>query len=83
MVTVKLARTAPINPPSAEPSLTIEQVFKGLVRKCYQPQEFVPLMQGCDILHEDKHGLTRMLTFKPGWARRAGRRKSWSRGWSR
>ncbi len=67
MVIVKLARTEPINPPSAEPPLTIDQVFKGLVRKCYKPQEFVPLMEGCDILNEQKNGLTRMLTFKQGW----------------
>lgn len=67
------AYTAPTNPPSASPVLTHEQVWKGLVKKCRRPQDFVAAMSNCEILEESEGGLKRVVTFKPGMGPPAGK----------
>ena len=66
MVVLLSAQTLPINPDGATPTLTTDQIWKGMLVKCRKPQLFVEPMSHCDILHEDEKGLTRRVTFKEG-----------------
>lgn len=36
------------------------------MRKCRRPQDFLAVLAGCQILHEDAHGMKRVMLFKPG-----------------
>ncbi|KDQ10482.1 hypothetical protein BOTBODRAFT_115704 [Botryobasidium botryosum FD-172 SS1] len=67
------ATTVPVNPPSASPVLTHAQVWKGFVKKCRSPEEFVPAIFESEILEEHDSGLTRRVTFKPGMGPPAGK----------
>lgn len=60
------AVTLPINPPSALPTLTITQVWEGLIVKAREPQSFVPISE-CTIT-EDRGaaGITRRVKFVEG-----------------
>jgi hypothetical protein len=60
-----LAYTAPINPPGVSPVLSRSQwqVWKGLMEKCYRPQNFSPHISGCEILEESGSGMKRVITF--------------------
>lgn len=60
------ATTRPINPPSASPVLTKEQVFVGLKIKARDPIKFVPVIATCEVVKEDDAGLTRVVSLKPG-----------------
>ncbi|KAI8963602.1 DUF1857-domain-containing protein [Daldinia sp. FL1419] len=53
MVTFNLAYTAPINPSGASPALTIPQVWAGLQRKVRRAQDFVPIIEECNVLSEE------------------------------
>ncbi|KAI2614898.1 DUF1857-domain-containing protein [Hypoxylon sp. NC1633] len=53
MVNLNLAYTAPINPAGAEPSLTLSQVWAGLERKVRRAQDFVPIIEECNVLSEE------------------------------
>ena len=68
MVSIHLALTAPINPPSATPVLTHSQVWAGLARKARRPQDFVTVVDTCEILSEIGNAITAIVTFKPGVA---------------
>jgi hypothetical protein len=68
MVTLHLAYTAPINPPSTTPVLTHAQVWAGLQRKIRFAQEFVPVIASCSVLSEEDGVVTRDVVFKPGVA---------------
>lgn len=66
MVNLNLAYTAKINPEGVTPVLTVDQVWKGLQRKIRFAQEFVPVIESCEVL-EDKDGVVkRQVKFKPG-----------------
>ncbi|TKA80605.1 hypothetical protein B0A49_02037 [Cryomyces minteri] len=72
MVTLNLAYTAPINPPSASPVLTSPQLWAGLQRKIRHAQEFVPAIVSCTVLDEQKEDngsvtVTREVQFKEGY----------------
>jgi len=58
-----LAYTAPINPPGVSPVLSRSQVWKGLMEKCYRPQNFSPQISSCEILEESGSGMKRVVTF--------------------
>ncbi|KAK6437837.1 hypothetical protein LTR95_005963 [Oleoguttula sp. CCFEE 5521] len=73
MVLIKVSRTALINPEGAEPKLTVDQMWQGMVIKARKPQEFVKLMEGCEVTRENEHGLTRIVTFKNGWGPPGGK----------
>jgi hypothetical protein len=66
MVKLHLAYTAPINPPSSTPTLTRAQVWAGLQRKIRYAQEFVPVIESCNVLEEKDGVVTREVVFKPG-----------------
>lgn len=61
------AYTEPINPPGAEPVLTLEQVWKGLQRKVRSPTEFAPAIESCEVVSEEGDVVTRTIQFKPNW----------------
>ena len=66
MVNLHLAYTSKINPAGATPVLNQAQIWAGLQRKIRFAQEFVPVIESCDVL-EDKDGVvTRVVKFKPG-----------------
>lgn len=66
---VYLAYTAPINPPSSTPTLTVPQIWAGLQRKVRHAEEFVPkAIKSIDVISEstDDHGrevVTRDVMF--------------------
>ena len=68
MVNIHLAYTAPINPSGSSPVITRTQVWAGLQRKIRFAQEFVPVIEGCDVLEEKDGVVTREVHFKPGVA---------------
>jgi hypothetical protein len=66
MVKIHVAYTSEINPQGATPILTSAQVWQGLQRKIRFAQEFVPIIESCDVL-EDKDGVVvRDVRFKEG-----------------
>lgn len=66
MVKLHLSYTSKINPAGATPVLNQAQIWAGLQRKIRFAQEFVPVIESCDVL-EDKDGIvTRVVKFKPG-----------------
>ncbi|KAI1490716.1 hypothetical protein F5X96DRAFT_669411 [Biscogniauxia mediterranea] len=54
MVTINLAYTAPVNPAGASPALTQSQVWAGLQLKVRRAQDFVPVIEACVVLSEDR-----------------------------
>ncbi|KAI1774821.1 DUF1857-domain-containing protein [Hypoxylon cercidicola] len=73
MVTFNLAYTAPINPAGASPTLTVPQIWAGLQRKVRRAQDFVPIIEACDVLSEETDERTgnlkvvRDVRFKKGF----------------
>ncbi|KAF9526046.1 DUF1857-domain-containing protein, partial [Crepidotus variabilis] len=59
------AASRPVNPPGAEPKLTIEQLWTGLDTKIKQPELFVPGVIGAELVSEDGK-LIRKMTTKNG-----------------
>jgi hypothetical protein len=57
MVNINLAYTSPINPSGASPILTQPQIWAGLQRKIRFAQEFVPVIESCEVLEEDEQGV--------------------------
>ncbi|KAI6089792.1 DUF1857-domain-containing protein [Hypoxylon rubiginosum] len=78
MVTFNLAYTAPINPAGATPTLTVPQVWAGLQRKVRRAQDFVPIIEECNVLSEETEprtgnlAVTREVRFKAGFEPSAG-----------
>ncbi|KAH8891196.1 duf1857 domain-containing protein [Thozetella sp. PMI_491] len=64
MVAINIAYTAPINPPGAEPVLTKAQVWAGLAHKARVPQDFVPVVEACEIHSDTGDAVTCTVTFK-------------------
>ncbi len=58
-----LSAAVPINPASAEPVLSREQIWRGLVMKAENALAFVPAMQTCDVLSRTDCGLLREITI--------------------
>ncbi|KAK4222316.1 hypothetical protein QBC38DRAFT_460545 [Podospora fimiseda] len=71
MPTINLGYTAPINPPSAKPVLTLPQIWAGLQRKVRHAEEFVPLIKSCavesEVVQDEANGgntvITRVIDF--------------------
>ncbi|XXH02533.1 hypothetical protein Hte_008909 [Hypoxylon texense] len=78
MVTFNLAYTAPVNPAGATPVLTVPQVWAGLQRKVRRAQDFVPVIEACDVLSEGTDARTgnlrvvREVRFRAGFEPSAG-----------
>jgi hypothetical protein len=66
MVKLYFAHTSPINPPSTTPVLTHAQVWAGLQRKIRFAQEFVPVIESCNVLSDENGVVTRDVKFKKG-----------------
>ena len=64
MVIIHVAYTELINPSGATPVLTRKQVWKGLQRKIRRAQDFVPPIEGCDVLEEYDNVVVRQAHFK-------------------
>lgn len=64
MVTINCAYTEQINPAGATPVLTREQVWKGLQRKIRKAQDFVPVIEACDVIEEKDNEVVREAHFK-------------------
>ncbi|KAK0736655.1 hypothetical protein B0T21DRAFT_289257 [Apiosordaria backusii] len=67
MVIINIGYTAPINRPG-QPLLTISQVWAGLVRKVRHAEEFVPVIEYCNVASEEKNAdgqlvITRHVNF--------------------
>lgn len=59
-----LSHAIPVNPPSAEPHLTREQVWRGLEMKAENAIPFVEGMTQCDVNERDGNVITRTITFR-------------------
>ncbi|PSN68864.1 DUF1857-domain-containing protein [Corynespora cassiicola Philippines] len=66
MPTFHLSYTARINPAGASPTLTYPQIWTGLQRKIRHAEEFVPVIQGCEVLSDEAGVVKRKVQFKPG-----------------
>ncbi len=66
MVTIHVAYTAPINPAGASPVLTRAQVFAGMQRKVRRAQDFVDIIESCEVVAKDGNVVTRRVQFRPG-----------------
>ncbi|KAH6893119.1 hypothetical protein B0T10DRAFT_481564 [Thelonectria olida] len=67
MVVINIAYTAPINPPGIPSVLSQDQVWAGLKLKAIRPQEFVPAIIACKVLHQEPFDsgdkIERLVTF--------------------
>ncbi|KAF1960211.1 DUF1857-domain-containing protein [Byssothecium circinans] len=66
MVFIAVAYTSPINPPSASPTLNRAQIWKGLQRKVYFAQEFVSVIESCEVIKDEAGVVERVVRFKEG-----------------
>ncbi|KAF2172010.1 hypothetical protein M409DRAFT_63519 [Zasmidium cellare ATCC 36951] len=64
MVTINCAYTEAINPAGATPVLTRDQIWKGLQRKIRKAQDFVPVIEACDVIEEKENEVVREAHFK-------------------
>lgn len=76
MVVLYLSQTWPINPPGAEPVLSLEQVWDVLVIKCRQPERFVKPIASCTVLEDTDTFIKREVVF-----REVGASPSVASGW--
>ena len=66
MVNINIAYTSRINPAGATPVLNEAQIWAGLQRKIRFAQEFVPVIESCEVLEEKDGVVTRDVKFKRG-----------------
>lgn len=66
-----LSYAIPINPDGAEPSLSREQVWKGLEMKAENAIPFVNGMTQCDVIERDENTILREITFNGAQSREA------------
>ncbi|KAF2737322.1 DUF1857-domain-containing protein [Polyplosphaeria fusca] len=66
MAPLYLAYTSRINPSGASPVLTVPQVWQGLQRKIRFAQEFVKIIESCDVLSEKDGVVERFVKFQAG-----------------
>jgi hypothetical protein len=71
MAVLNLGYTGQVNKPGTSPTLTAAQVWAGLERKVRHAEEFVPVIEGCTVLSEEKKStgetvVTRDVQFVPG-----------------
>ena len=63
MVLLYQSQTCPINPPGAEPVLSLEQVWDVLVIKCRDPEVFIPQIASSTILEKTETTIKREVVF--------------------
>jgi hypothetical protein len=64
MVNIHLAYTEPVNPAGASPTLTRDQIWAGLQRKIRRAQDFIAVVEGCDIVSDAPEEVVRIAHFK-------------------
>jgi hypothetical protein len=64
MVNIHLAYTEPVNPAGASPTLTRDQIWRGLQRKIRRAQDFIAVVEGCDIVSDAPEEVVRVAHFK-------------------
>ncbi|KAK3113825.1 hypothetical protein LTR53_008497 [Teratosphaeriaceae sp. CCFEE 6253] len=64
MVVINCAYTEAINPDGASPVLKQEQIWRGLQRKIRHAQDFVPVIEGTDIVEDKGDEVTRIAHFR-------------------
>ena len=64
MVTIHLAYSTPINPHGTSLILTAAQAWAGLQRKARRPQDFVPVVDTCEISSEIDGVISCVVIFK-------------------
>jgi hypothetical protein len=58
-----LSHSTPVNPPGAEPTLSREQVWRGLEMKAENALPFVPGMEKCEVIEREGNMILRDVTF--------------------
>jgi len=61
---ISVSTPVPVNPPGAEPRLTREDVWQGLLLKAEDALPFVPAMTRCEVLERYDDGLLREVDFR-------------------
>jgi hypothetical protein len=64
MVNIHIAYTEPVNPSGATPILTRDQIWRGLQRKVRRAQDFIAVVEGCDIVSDEPDEVVRIAHFK-------------------
>lgn len=64
MVVINCAYTEQINPQGVSPVLSRDQIWKGLQRKIRKAQDFVPVIESCEVLEEKENEVIREAQFK-------------------
>ncbi|MCJ1236920.1 hypothetical protein MMC14_004904 [Varicellaria rhodocarpa] len=73
--TISASTTLPVNPPSSTsisststpiPTLTPEQLWTGLIRKCLRPEDFIPAILKSEVLRQSESEIVRRVVFKKG-----------------
>ena len=64
MVVLYQSQTCLINPPGAQPILTISQFWEVMILKCRQPELFVAPMSSSEVLEETDTFIKRVVMFK-------------------
>ncbi|MGD9811539.1 MAG: SRPBCC family protein [Sphingobium sp.] len=59
-----LSYAIPVNPEGVEPTLSREQVWRGLVMKAENAMPFVDGMTQCDVLEQTETTIDRVVTFR-------------------
>jgi len=77
MVVINLGYTAPINRSGDSPTLSVAQVWQGLKRKVRHAEEFVPIIEHCEVLDEKiaetgEEVVTRTVKFAAGSGPKGG-----------
>ncbi len=61
---ISVTSTVPVNEPGADPHLTREDVWHGLLLKTEDALPFVPAMTRCEVLERYEDGLLREVDFR-------------------
>ncbi|KAI9752743.1 MAG: hypothetical protein M4579_005499 [Chaenotheca gracillima] len=67
MTAIYVAYTAPINPPSASPVLTVDELWEGAIHKCHEPEKYIFPIAYCRVERQDENGMTRVIKFREGF----------------
>lgn len=62
----RIAYTVSVNSASASPTLTKDEVWRGLMGKARRPQDYVPVINHCEVLSENENRLIRNADIQPG-----------------
>jgi hypothetical protein len=61
---ISISRTASVNPPEREVTLTRADVWRGLEAKTYNALPFIPAMTECDVVSRTGNVIERQIEYK-------------------